>query len=270
MTFQRGLHIGDERLLVSVPTPLTLRMQLDKEFDIIKACGVSAIVGATRLGHHLAHLVELCHLVPQPVGHLHTLAERDALRHGGADVDAPLVHLGQELCTQKKEDAKSARNDHHADGHHHPAVTVQPGKDAVAHTVHHLEETVVVLLHIFFQQHRRQHRNQRQRENQCSQKGKTECESQWREHLSLHFLEGKNGHQGGDDNEFGEGHRTGFLVGRCPNGTALAPPCKGLAPHSSLTVVEHHEDALHHHHGTVDDDSEIDSTHRQQIGTHSA
>ena len=50
----------------------------------------------------------------------------------------------------------------------------------------------------------------------------------------------------------------------------MAAAVEGFHTDAARLSRESHEECLDHHHGSVDDDTEVDGTHREQVGAHAA
>ena len=81
-------------------------------------------------------------------------------------------------------------------------------------------------------------------------------------------MEGKDRQQGGDDDEFGEKHRLGFAARCLTYHAEVAAAVEGFHADATRLGREGYEEGLNHDDGTIDDDTKVDGTHRQQVGAH--
>ena len=122
---------------------------------------------------------------------------------------------------------------------------------------------------ILLQQYRRKHRHEGEREEQGAEQCEAERVGHRTEHLAFHLLEREDGDERGDDNQLGKEHGAGTVVGDFPNQSELQLFVEFFHAYFAGVGVECHKQSFDHYYRSVDDDTEVDGPHGNQVGTHS-
>src|SRR5437899_10295754 len=99
--------------------PLTCRLEVDAEFDVIEGGHVGSIVGATQLGDHLGDLREAPDLGTELVGQHRSTLERDVLWQGSPNPEVAFFKWRHELTAYREHEQQYCSNEH--DGGYTPS-----------------------------------------------------------------------------------------------------------------------------------------------------
>ena len=112
------------------------------------------------------------------------------------------------------------------------------------------------------EEHGREDGYQCQRKDQRSQQGEPQGISERAEHLSFHLLEREDRDQGCDDNQLREENRFRTVLRRMTDNTHLTHQIESGHTYFTGFPVQCHEKPLHHHDGAIDNNTEVDRSHR--------
>ncbi len=131
---------------------------------------------------------------------------------------------------------------------------------------------VAVLLGQVFVLHRiaQQGRHQRQRQQDRAEQGKSQSERHRREYLPFHALEGEDRHKGQNDDELGKQDGPAQLYPGLFD--QVDAPAVGMVLRQGIRLGQgqlHHQ-RLDQHHRTIDDDTEVHRTERNEVGGNAA
>src|SRR5579862_7419994 len=79
--------------------PFLAWKQIHKEFGIVKAAGVAAVIGASDLADHLRYLGEPCHHHASAIGNVDAGRRAGARSQRSAHPDRALIEMRQEFRT---------------------------------------------------------------------------------------------------------------------------------------------------------------------------
>ena len=262
------LHLGNELVLGNLAFPVVGRVQVHEEFLVKEARGVGTVVGAAGLRNHAPYFRKFLEHLPELLGVVVRIFQADAQRHRGPHVNRAFVEVGQKLGAHEVKCTYAQHQRHQGRGHGAAWVGHYLIKQRRVGAVQELNERVVPLAHVLVQQNRREHRHQREGQQQGPQQRKADGESQGTEQLALHFLEGENRDKRRDDDELGGEDGLAHLQARAQDTAQLRPLVEALHALVLGPQSQHHKQALHHHHGPVDDDAKVDGADGQQVGRH--
>ena len=122
--------------------------------------------------------------------------------------------------------------------------------------------------YIFIQHKPDKYRDQGQGKDQSAKKGKAQGPCQGREHFPFHFLEREDGHQAENDDEFGKEYGPGHIDTGFTYHPRFGKQVECRHPYGLCLTVKDHEQTFDHHHSAVNNDPEVNCSHRQQVRRH--
>ncbi len=195
-----GPHGVDDLGFRSSARPLGFGLHHDERFGLVRRLVVGAVLGMALLGQDVTHLLKFQECEPRVAEHFAAAFERSLGGHGDGDVDVPLVHLGQELGAEARDEGHGDRQDRRAEraGHHGiPKGSPQRAEVALAQENEKLRLDLLDLA--VTQEHRNQRRHAGEREQERAAERERVRERDRSEDAPFHPFEREDGQHGGHD-----------------------------------------------------------------------
>ncbi len=269
---QRLEHLVGEAVLVEIGAPLAYRLERHEKLGVEEAGGIGAVIRPAVLRDDRLHLREARDDPAHPVDVAVALLQRDGRRQRGANPEIALFELGQELESQQADSETGDHQQHDGNADHRRLVTNREAQHRRVDAMQRAHHQRLGLLHVLGQYQRAQRRRDGERRDQAAGQRIRIGLRHRAEDVAFDAAQREQRDEARDDDAGGKEYRAVDVGRGVEDREPLAVQAgRRKRPDRFLgrfvaVPAQPAEDALDHDDGGIDDQAEVDRSHRKQIG----